>query len=201
MKLFKRKQNKTKEMDWYDITLGQFIGLKGLDLNDISDQITATEILLGIDADEFTIKEYAALASKLEFMNTPMPKVIIRSRYELNGTTYRCDSRLDTLSVSQYMDFTNLAKTNDIVKILGVFLVPDGCKYGDYDIEKVYDDIKTMSVVDAYAIFNFFLLEFNSSIKVIQDCSMKMMKKGMTKNQIEDIRKALELVDMESYFM
>ena len=46
-------------MNWSDITLKQFKKLKGLDLSDLSDQITAAEILLNINADDMTWVEFS----------------------------------------------------------------------------------------------------------------------------------------------
>lgn len=183
-------------MDWKDITLEQFQKIQKLNLNDIEDQITATEVILGINADDLTMQEYAKEVKKLDFMNREIPKTIIRFSYDLNGRHYTCKPRLDELTVSQYMDFTNLAPTKQLEKILGVFLIPEGKKYGEYDIEEVYKDILTMSVVDAYAVFHFFLMQLQTCTKALEGYSMKMLKGK--KNR--DIRKAISAV-MESYSM
>lgn len=190
---FRRKKEKLKSMDWFDITVEQYQKLKGLDLTDISDQITAGEILLGINADNMVWKDFCKEFNKLAFMNEPLPETIIRDSYVLNGKKYNCLYNLQQMNVARYMDFTNIAKTGDIVKILGVFLVPDGKEYGDYDLKEVYEDIKTMSIVEAMGIFNFFKVQFIACIKTMKDYSVNLLKKD---------KKLQEMVSavMDSFF-
>ena len=176
--LFKRRKKKESStgLGWYDITIDQFQKLKKLDLKDMADQIDAAEILLGINADDMTWSEFCVELKKLEFLNTEIPKTIIRKTYELNGRTYDCMYDLRGMTVARYMDYTNLIKTGDMVKILGVFLVPEGCEYGKYDLDRVYEDIGTMNVVEAYGIYNFFWLQFRVLLKAMKDSLVKMVK-------------------------
>lgn len=195
IKLFKKKsKKKVEKKSWYDITLGQYQRLNGLDFNDVGDLITAAEILLGINADDMLWKDFCMKLNELNFLTEPMPETIVRTSYKLNGRKYNCMYNLQEMSVARYMDFTNLVKNNDLVKILGVFLVPDGKEYGEYDIDQVYDDIRTMSVVEAYGIFNFFKVQFIVCIKTMKDYSVKMLKKDKRLQRVVS-----EL--MESYSM
>lgn len=173
----KNKVKKLHSMSWNDITVEQYQKLRGLDPNDVSDQITAAEILLGINADDMKWSDFCVKLNELNFLKDPIPKTIVRESYKLNGRKYNCMYNLQQMSVARYMDFTNLIKTNDLVKILGVFLVPDGKDYGNYDMDQVYDDIKTMNIVEAYGIFNFFKLQFIVCIKTMKDYSVKMLRK------------------------
>lgn len=184
-------------MSWNDITLGQYNRIKDLDLTQIDNQITAAEILLGINADNLTWVEFGEKLKTLDFLSKPMPQTIIRFAYELNGHKYVCRPRVDELSVSQFMDFTSLSKTGEINKILGVFLIPEGKEYGDYDIEAVWKDILSMSVVDAMGVFNFFQLEFQACVRTLADFSIKMMRKGMKKEDLKLIKEAVESVSMD----
>ena len=177
--LFRRKKEK-KGMTWDDITLGQYQRVKALDLTDVADQITAGEILLGIDANNMTWKDFCVELNKLNFMKEELPETIVRDSYTLNGRKYNCIYNLQQMSVARYIDFMNLIKTGDVVKILGVFLVPEGKEYGDYDIEKVYDDIRSMNVVEAYGIFNFFRVQFVACIKTTEDYLVKEVKMDKT---------------------
>lgn len=162
-------------MNWKDITLGQFSKLNGLDLNELSDQITAGEILLDIDAGNMTWNEFNKKLKELDFLKEPCPAVLVRDKYVIRGTKYDCLYKLNEMSVSRFMDFQNLTKTGDMIKILGCFLVPEGKEYGD-DIEKVYEDLYYMSVVDAFAITNFFQLQFKVCCKTLKDYSVKALK-------------------------
>ena len=173
----KKRKEKLTGLTWFDITVGQYQKLKGLDPDDVSDQITAAEILLGYNVDDMLWGDFCVKLNELNFMKDPMPKTIIRNSYTLNGRKYNCMYNLQQMSVARYMDFTNLLKTDDLVKILGVFLVPDGEEYGEYDMDRVYEDIESMSVVEAFGIFNFFKVQFLVCTKTMKDYSMKLLKK------------------------
>lgn len=200
MVMFWKKKSKEKlgKMTWYDITVDQYQRIKGLgqiDPNDVEDQITAAEILLGINADDMLWKDFCVKLNELDFLKNPIPKTIVRGSYKLNGRKYNCMYNLQQMSVARYMDFTNLLKTNDMVKILGVFLVPEGKEYGEgYDLDQVYDDIGNMNIVEAFGIFNFFKVQFIACIKTMKDYSVKVLRKD---------KKLQALVSdiMESYCM
>jgi len=164
-------------MDWKDITLGQWNRLKGLDMTDLDDQITATEILLGFNADDLTWVEYSKKVKALDFLGTEIPKTIIRKTYTLNGRVYETKVNLQELTVARYMDFTNLAPKGELEKILAVVLIPEGKTYGDYDLEQVYEDIRSMNMVDAYAVFNFFRMQFIVCIKTMAAFSVGSLRK------------------------
>ena len=146
----------------------QFNSLKGLDLKDLDDQITAAEILLGINADDLTW---------IEFLDKEIPRSIIRKTYTLNGRKYITKVNLQELSVARYMDFCNLAPTGEYEKILAVVLIPEGKEYGDYDLDQVYNDILTMSMVDVYSVFSFFKMQFIACIKTMKDFSVRALRK------------------------
>lgn len=163
-------------MNWNDITLDQFNRIKTFDLTDLDGQISAAEVILGIKADDMTWKEFSKECVKLNFLDKPIPETIIRKTYTLNGRVYKTEPNLNELNVARYMDFTNLIPTGELEKILAVVLIPEGGKYGD-NLEQVYEDIKTMSIVDVYAVFNFFKLEFKTSLKTLADYSVRSLRK------------------------
>jgi len=177
MKWFKKKMSQLTGMTWYDVTVEQFQRIQGLDLKDMDGQIEAASILLGINSDDMTWKEFCKELRKLDFLNEPMPNTIVRKSYVLNGRKYNCLYDIQDLSVARYMDFSKLAPTNDLVKILAVFLIPEGKEYGE-DLDQVYEDIKTMNIVEAKGIFNFFILEFRACIRVMKDFSVKALRKS-----------------------
>lgn len=192
-KLFRRKKIQLTGITWYDVTVEQYQKMTELDMNDFDDQLEAASILLGINCDDMQWKDFCKELRRLDFLNDPIPKTIIRQSYTLNGRVYNCLPNLQELTVSRYMDFMNLSKEGDMVKILGVFLIPEGKEYGDYDMEQVYGDIKTMNIVEASGIYNFFLLEFRVCISTLQDYSVKALRKN------PELRKlVLELMDSYS---
>ena len=164
-------------MDWKDVSLGTFKKLKGLDFNDLDDQIEAAAILLGIDVDSMKWGDFCRELGRLDFLKDEIPRSIVRTSYTLNGRKYITKANLQELTVSRYMDFMNQSRTGDLEKILSVVLVPEGKDYGDYDIEQVYKDILTMSIVDVYAVFNFFRVQFIVCVKTMKDFSVKSLRK------------------------
>lgn len=193
--IFKKKnKKKLPGMTWYDITIGQYQKIKNLDPTDVSDQITAAEILLGYNVDDMLWKDFCVKLNELNFMKEDPPQTIIRTSYTLNGRKYNCMYNLQQMSVARYMDFMNLIKEDDLVKILAVFLVPDGKDYGEYDMGQVYDDIRSMNIVDAKSILFFFKMQFKVCIETMKDYSVSLLKKD---------RKLMEVVSeiMESYSM
>lgn len=194
---WKKKKEKLNKITWWDITIDQYQRLKTLDLTDMSDQITAAEILLNFNADNMLWKDFCVKLNDLAFLKEPMPKTIVRSEYVLNGRNYKCYYDLQQMNVARYMDFTNLVKEGDIVKILGVFLVPEGKEYGDYDMGRVYEDIKTMSVVEAYGIYNFFKVQFIACIKTMKDYSVSLLRKDKKLQKVvSDLMESYSTLDL-----
>lgn len=164
-------------MDWKDVSLGTFKRLKGLDINELDDQIEFASILLGIDVDDMTWMDFCKELRKLDFLKDEVPRTIVRTSYTLNGRRYVTKAALNELTVARYMDFTNQSRTGDLEKILSVVLIPEGKEYGDYDIEEVYRDILTMSIVDVYAVFNFFKAQFIVCVKTMKDFSVRKLRR------------------------
>lgn len=192
--MFWKKKKGKPVLSWYDVTLDQYQKLQNIDTSELDGQIEAATILLGVDTDDMTWVEFCKELSKLDFLNQPIPKTIVRNSYMLNGRKYNCFVNLQDLTVSRYMDFENLSKTKDLVKILAVFLIPDGKEYGTYDLNEVYEDIKTMNIVEASGIFNFFPLEFRICIEVLKDYSIKELKKNPELQKL--VSEAMELCSM-----
>jgi hypothetical protein len=176
------------------VTLDQYQKLQNIDTSELEGQIEAATILLGVNTDDMTWVEFCKELNKLDFLTEPIPKTIVRNSYMLNGRKYNCFVNLQDLTVSRYMDFENLSKTKDLVKILAVFLIPDGKEYGTYDLNEVYEDIKTMNIVEASGIFNFFPLEFRICIEVLKDYSIKELKKNPELQNL--VSEAMELCSM-----
>lgn len=193
----KKKVEEKGSMSWYDVTLGQFQQLKKLDLSELDGQIEAASILLGINTDDMTWIEFCGELKKLDFLKDPIPKTIVRKSYVLNGKKYDCFSDLQNMTVSRYMDWSKLAPTMDYAKILCIFLVPEGKEYGSYDLKEVEEDIKSMNVVEAYGIFNFFKLQFIVCIKTMKDYSVKMLKdQPQLKKVVSDLMESYCMLDL-----
>lgn len=176
--IFKRKKKTVEGKTWYDVTLAQFQALKELDLTDMEGQIEAARLLLGIQVDDMTWGAFCKELNRLNFLDTEVPKVIIRNAYVLNGRRYVTSANLQEFTVARYMDFVNQSKTGKWERILSTVLIPEGKEYGDYDMDQVYLDILGMSIVDAYAVFSFFRLQFIVCIKTMKDFSVRELRRN-----------------------
>lgn len=176
--IFKRKKKTVGGMTWQDVTLGKFQDLRGLDLKDLEGQIEAARILLGVNVDDMIWAQFCKELNKLKFLEDQIPEVIIRKSYDLNGRRYVTKANLQEFTVARYMDFVNQSKTGKWERILSTVLIPEGCEYGEYDMDRVYLDILSMSIVDAYAVFNFFRVQFIVCTKTMKDFSVKALKRN-----------------------
>lgn len=178
---------------WNDVTLDMFNRLSEIDRNDVAGYIDVIEILSGKSTDDMSIRELTQLMKSLDFMSEPIPETIIRDSYSINGNVYIVDKDLSSLSVSQFMDFTGYVKTNpkDFVSILSVFLIPEGKTYGEYDMSKVQDDIRDMSITDVQAIFNFFTLVFGNLSAV----TLEYLKRKSRRMELpEDLKSLMKTI-------
>lgn len=101
----------------------------------------------------------------------------IPSKLSINGNKYKVVSKLSKLSVAQYVDYemtiheivetsSNTSKPENQVlidylpKLLAIFIVPKGHKYGDgtYEIVQVEDEIEYSLTIGQAADIYFFLL-------------------------------------------
>lgn len=192
--IFKRKKKVSEGMTWYDVTLGKFQDLKGLEFKELDGQIEAARILLGVNVDDMTWADFCKELRKLEFLGSEIPQTIIRKTYDLNGRRYVTKANLQEFTVARYMDFINQSKTGKWERILSTVLIPEGKDYGEYDMDQVYLDILSMNIVDAYAVFNFFRVQFIVCTKTMKDFSVRALRRN------PELRKLVSEV-MESYSM
>lgn len=163
-------------MTWYDINMGQFTALQ----NALQRKYKRPEqklfelarIVFGRDIQEVPLVEINKYYDDLsELMNSPVPERDAQKQYTLNGRKYYIASKIDKLTTAQYIDFTNLAKevNKNMVKILGVFLIPEGHKYNDgYDIDEVYRDIEEgMNAVEGNAVIFFIVKQSRDYMKLL----------------------------------
>lgn len=147
---------------WDDITVSQYMALMDLNSNDyaeiIDKGICMVDIVYDVDARNISYTDFNKLLKTLDFIGERPPKTKAKASYKLNGVKYDLDLDYANFTTSQYIDFTTYRKDNDCIGMLSVVLIPSGHKYMDgYDIEKVKDDVGTMSVTDAMGVLNFFM--------------------------------------------
>lgn len=188
-------------MDYYDITIGQYLEIKEVfeaDVPELDKMVSLIAICFNMTEDEvldLEVTKFNKYVNEIDFIYSPYPKEVIKEYYVLDGQRYEVHLNLSKLTAGQYIDFQTFIKEpiRNLVEILSVFLIPEGKKYGDYDMEKVHKDIKEhMNVVDALAISGFFLLQFQSLTESMLTYLKSKLKKMKRKEKNKDTQMELE---------
>ena len=217
MKNNKLIANKFKPVNWLTITLGQYMELMGLlkeseDVikNGVTDMDIMFEIvkcLYGDEAEDLTLPEYSKLLASLNFLGTNIPKISVKKSYELGGKKYNCNMDLSKVIGNQYIDYMNYIRQEEggnenLSKLVSVFLIPEGCKYGEgYDIKELQNLIEDdMKIIDVNAIA-FFLPNFlNAYMVYTLKSSLQTMRKimKMEKDQMKKYEIMKNMTEIEN---
>lgn len=191
-------------MKWNDVQLYQFNKIQeALKIeNDEEKIIQIAEILLGEDVTNLPISEFTKKVQELDFLKEPIPSNVPPKKITVNGRKYYLDCLLGNVSTAQYIDFINHSKTNDVAKMLSVFVIPENHKYNDgYDMLEVINDIYNLPITVVNDTAFFFGRQYNAYMKIFQRYSAKQIKKT---NLPKDMKKKLikvmkDSVDLASY--
>ena len=193
---------KEKNMTWYDVTLYQFNEIeKAVNIEDDTERVfRLAEIVYGEDVTNLPLKDFNEQIKQLDFLNDEVPSVTPPKKLEINGRKYYTDCLLGNIKTAQYIDFTNHSKTNDVAKILSVFIIPEEHKYNDgYDMIQVINDINCLPIPVVNGIAFFFGRQFSKFIEIFQRYSVKKitkmkLPKTEKKKLIQMVKSSLDLV-------
>lgn len=163
-------------MKWSDVKYYQFEKLQELLKIDNEEErlIEIAQLLLGEEVLDLPVAEFSKKVKELDFLKNEMPSGIPPKKITVNGRKYFLDCLLGNVTTAQYIDFTNHSKTNDICKMLSVFLIPEGHKYNDgYDMLEVMNDIKDLPVTVVYDTAFFFGRHYSEFMRIFQRYSIK----------------------------
>lgn len=151
-------------------------------------------LFAGITYDELLdmpLNKVGKMVEKIKFLATPIPKVNVKRKYEVNGRIYKLIKDTGEMTVSQFIEFQGLAADGfdkHLPELLGVML------QGDY--EEKEEDMKDFSVVEALAIADFFTKRSERSIRLslrYLKASLWVARRKAKKIQDKEMREALEL--------
>ena len=106
-----------------------------------------------------------------------------------------------------YVDEQNyLGIENNLKNIVAIFMIPEGKKYGDYDLDEVIDELyNNMPIADAYSVCFFFTLQLQSLTKAtlyyLERKIKKEMKKEKNKMRKEKIAEGLEQIQQVKHLL
>lgn len=175
---------------WEEMSISQFIELGQIlsaDIPETYKTVNAISALSNVSVDDLEnmrLSYFNTLKSQLEFLNTEIPKVKHKNRYVLNGRIYKLDADLSAITTAQYMDYQTYIKENNPIKLVSLWLIPEGHQYNDgYSLEQVMLDIRDMGFLDVQAIAFFLQMQLAAYILILKDYSKKEMKKMKVKKK------------------
>lgn len=174
--------------DWKDISLKQFYQIQ--DLLEEPDEYTTfnlLDLIYDIDSASMTLQEIAKYGNALDFLNTEVPVVNLKDKYEINGTTYNSNYNLSLVTAAQFVDYQNYIKDNKWEDFLSVFFIPEAHTYNNgYDINKVKEDLLQLDFPTVNSIGFFFTLQCEVFFNHFHSSSQQ--KKTKTKkNQLNQV--------------
>jgi hypothetical protein len=181
---------------WKDITIADFKVIYDLQRENPEDRLLRLVALVNEvsyeDVLEMPISKLEAHFKDIDFLGQEPKIPLMKGSYELGGTKYKVHT--GELTTAMYIDFKQMAETyfDNLPQFLSIFLIPAGHKYGDgYDLVKTYQDISTMSIVDARAVASFFLTACGLSTAIFLRSSThrinRMIKRARTQQEKETL--------------
>ena len=194
-----------KYKNWNDISIKKFDEIKNALKTNFNNELEANLELLAVlcdvdiqEVENLPLTEFSRLLKQTDFI-VKMPKVEIKDKYVINGKKYNVCLSVNKMTTAQYIDYQTFGKDIDgnLKNLVSVFLIPEGNKYGEYDLEEVIDELyNNMPIADAYSVCFFFTLQLQSLTKVTLSYLERKIRKEMKKEK-DKIRKEKIMMGLE----
>lgn len=196
----------TIKSSWDDMTVGDILFMKETEklqmATDDEKNMMVAARLAGIEYKDFIqlpLSEVRKYMDNTEFLFTkPEPKKA-RTKYVINGRTYKLFKGNEEMTVAQYIDWQAIQADGFDKRpgeMLAIVLVPDKHQYNDgYDKDQQIEDMLDMSVTDALGVCDFFTKRLSKSINLILT-ALKIRMKWMritARKEDREMMKALEI--------
>lgn len=179
--------------NWNDLTVKDLQEIHRINTMEDRD-LRIAALFAGITYEELLdmpLNKVSEMVERIKFLATPIPKVRVKRKYEVNGRTYKLIKDTGEMTVSQFIEFQGLAADGfdkHLPELLGVML------QGDY--EEKDEDMKDFSVVEALAIADFFTKRSEKLMRLsltYLKASLWLARKRARKIKDKEMREALEL--------
>lgn len=179
-KYYELKENMTEELEPLDF------------------QVRLISILSDMGEDDvlnLPLDKYAEYVADLDFIyELPKPRNInYVPTIKINNAKYKLLKDVSKMTAGQYIDFQSYLDNGlGVEYILSTVLIPEGKKYGEYDVMPVIEDIrKCLDIQTAISIRFFFHKKLLNTIKRFLICLDLMMRnRRMPKEKQEQMREA-----------
>lgn len=185
-------------MDYKDIMVGKYVDLmatikdySGAELGLHCELIAIVYDMTEDEVLDLPISKFEEYEREISFLyKKPKFKSRIPNKVVLNGRKYDIVKDANKLTAAQFIDYNTYCELPDrdyhIAQILSVFLIPEGEKYGHYDIEPVINEITNyLDIQTALDICFFFRKKSLKSIErtvFFLQAWTKMMQRKAKKN-------------------
>lgn len=165
------------------------------ELEPLDFQVRMISILSDMSEDDvlnLPLDKYAECVVDMAFIDElPKPRNMFSSTLKINGVKYKLLKDVNSMTAGQYIDFQSyLDNKLGVEYILSTILIPEGKKYGEYDVAPVIEDIrKYLDIQTAVSIRFFFQKKLLNTIKRFLICLDWMMRnKKLPQEQQEQMR-------------
>lgn len=202
-------------MEYKDVNVGTYLDVRATikehEGSEIELHVKIISLLFGMSEDEvldMPLDKFLECETGIGFLYR-RPKITgkIPNVITLNNRKYNVIKDSKKLTASQYIDYQTYIGMEDpdshIAEVLSVFLVPEGEKYGHYDIEPVIEEIKQyMPIQTALDVCFFFRKKSLKSSKhtlryllwMMRGMRMKNRKNKQMVEKITEIEKNLMIM-------
>ena len=167
------------------------------ELEPLDFQVRLISILSDMGEDDvlnLPLDKYAEYVADLDFIyELPKPRNMFSSIIKINGVKYKLLKDVSNMTAGQYIDFQSyLDNELGVEYILSTVLIPEGKKYGEYDVMPVIEDIrKCLDIQTAISIRFFFHKKLLNTIKrFLISLDLMMRNRRMPKEKQEQMRMA-----------
>lgn len=191
-------------IDSYDkLTIGKYEEIKTVltsGKDDVEMNVEIVGILTDLTAEdvlELPIGTFNRLLQGTAFLYNEPTKRQVAQLYNLGGYELIPVLNVNDMTTAQFLDYQEYIKSDNLIGILSVFLIPKGCTYGNnYDVYEIQNVIKNnLSIVDARSLSDFFFAWFqglfHSTLTYLTKKMKKMEKKAKTQEEKKKIEEAL----------
>lgn len=193
------KKEITIKTNWNKVTIKEYFKIINILINEDFDEVEKTDLTIltltsitPLELSQLAISDYTKLKNSIKFVFDEVKPQSVKDSLLINNKHFDCDIKLDKVTAGQYLMLQNIQKIEDyqerIKKCLGVFIRPQGIKWGDYDYDENVEYLfNNLSIVDAVSLSAFFLRTQKRLLKrfqVYMNKEKKMEMRKLKKNKL-----------------
>lgn len=193
-------------LNYKDLSINKYLEIKEIlssDVEEYDKKVSLVAVLNDMTEDEvleLPAKKFHIYLQGTAFLFNEIERKIPKDSYVLGGRKYELVLDMDRITAGQYIDYNTFLKSDDIIGLLSVVLIPKGKKYGDYDMKAVHRDIgEYLSIEEGSNIADFFFQLsrslMTSTVRYSTSKLRKMMRKEKDMEKVKMYQKAIAVLE------